>query len=137
MIAKRILVVDSSEVVLERIKSRLTREGYHVTAARHAAVAERSLADCDLVLVDFHVPGIDCGEVLAGLRKAARAVDSQPLFFLYTSDVTISRIHRDLGFDGSIINKGDDESLVQQLGAALRLAKVRWMSGRPKLRPRR
>jgi hypothetical protein len=50
------------------------------------------------------------------------------LFFLYTSDKTASRTHRDLGFDGALINKGDDESLVQQLAAALRFARLRRMT---------
>ena len=74
------------------------------------------------------MPGIGGGEVLGSLRRAGKALGTQPLFFLYTSDKTASRTHRDLGFDGALINKGDDESLVQQLAAALRFAKLRRMS---------
>jgi CheY-like chemotaxis protein len=86
------------------------------------------LAECDLVLIDFHMPGIGGGEVLNGLRKAGKSMGAQPLYFLYTSDKTASRKHRDMGFDGALINKGDDESLVQQLAAALRFAKLRRMT---------
>ena len=66
--------------------------------------------------------------MLTSLRKAAKAMGAQTLFFLYTSDKTASRKHRDLGFDGALINKGDDESLVQQLAAALRFANLRRMT---------
>jgi CheY-like chemotaxis protein len=83
------------------------------------------------VLIDFHMPGIGGGEVLSSLRKAAKQMDTQPLYFLYTSDKTASRTHRELGFDGALINKGDDESLVQQLAAALRFAKLRLMTRPP------
>jgi CheY-like chemotaxis protein len=80
------------------------------------------------VLIDYHMPGIGGGEVLTTLRKAGNTLGAQPSFFLYTSDKTASRTHRDLGFDGALINKGDDESLVQQLAAALRFAKLRRMT---------
>jgi CheY-like chemotaxis protein len=122
------MVIDDSEVVLARVKTRLTREGYEVITLNSPAGAARQLMSCDLVLIDFHMPGVGGTEVLTSLRKAGTAMGAQPLFFLYTSDKTASRTHRDLGFDGALINKGDDESLVQQLSAALRFAKLRRMS---------
>ena len=124
----KIMVIDDSEVVLARVKARLSREGYDVITLNSPVGAARQLISCDLVLIDFHMPGIGGGEALTSLRKAGKAMGAQPLFFLYTSDKTASRTHRDLGFDGALINKGDDESLVQQLSAALRFAKLRRMS---------
>jgi len=124
----KILVIDDSEVVLGRVKARLMREGYEVITLTSPTTAARHLASCDLVLIDFHMPNIGGGEALSSLRKAGKAMGAQPLFFLYTSDKIASRTHRDLGFDGALINKGDDESLVQQLSAALRFAKLRRMS---------
>lgn len=124
----KIMLIDDSEMVLSRVKARLTREGYDVLTLSNPASAARHLPQCDLVLVDFHMPGITGGEVLTGLHKAGQAVGAMPLFFLYSSDKTASRTHRDLGFDGALINKGDDESLVLQLAAALRFAKLRRMT---------
>jgi two-component system, OmpR family, response regulator len=124
----KIMIIDDSEMVLLRVKARLAREGYEVLTVSNPASAARHLQQCDLVLLDFHMPGITGGEVLASLRKAGKSAGALPLFFLYTSDKTVSRTHRDLGFDGALINKGDDESLVQQLAAALRFAKLRRMT---------
>jgi CheY-like chemotaxis protein len=124
----KIMIIDDSEMVLSRVKARLAREGYDVLTLSNPASAARHLPQCDLVLIDFHMPGITGGEVLTSLRKAGKTAGALPLFFLYTSDRTVSRTHRDLGFDGALINKGDDESLVQQLAAALRFAKLRRMT---------
>jgi CheY-like chemotaxis protein len=122
------MIIDDSEMVLLRVKTRLLREGYEVLTLSNPASAARQLPQCDLVLIDFHMPGIGGGEALNNLRRASKAIGAQPLFFLYTSDKTASRTHRDLGFDGALINKGDDESLVQQLAAAFRFAKLRRMT---------
>ena len=124
----KIMVIDDSELVLARVKTRLTREGYEVVTVTNPVLASRQLPSCDLVLIDFHMPGITGADALNQLRKAGKAVGAQPLYFLYTSDKVASRTHRDLGFDGALINKGDDESLVQQLAAALRFAKLRRMT---------
>lgn len=124
----KIMIIDDSELVLGRVKSRLSREGYEVLTLSNPSGAARQLGQCDLVLIDFHMPGIGGSEVLTSLRKAGKATGAQPMFFIYTSDKMASRKHRDLGFDGEIINKGDDESLVQQLAAALRFAKLRRMT---------
>jgi CheY-like chemotaxis protein len=124
----KIVVIDDSELVLARVQTRLSREGYDVITLSNPTGASRHLAQCDLVLIDLHMPGTGGTEVLNTLRRASKALGVQPLFFVYTSDKTASRKHRDLGFDGALINKGDDESLVQQLAAALRFAKLRRMS---------
>jgi CheY-like chemotaxis protein len=124
----KIMLIDDSELVLARVQARLSLEGYDVIALSNPAGAARRLAQCDLVLIDFHMPGSGGVEVLGTLRRASKTLGVQPLFFVYTSDKTASRSHRDLGFDGALINKGDDESLVQQLAAALRFARLRRMS---------
>jgi CheY-like chemotaxis protein len=124
----KIMVIDDSALVLARVQARLSLAGYEVIALSNAASAARQLAQCDLVLIDFHMPGSGGSEVLSVLRKASKTLGVQPMFFVYTSDKTASRAHRDLGFDGALINKGDDESLVQQLAAALRFARLRRMS---------
>jgi CheY-like chemotaxis protein len=122
------MIIDDSEVVLARVKSRLLREGYDVVTVSQPVNAPGLLEGCDVVLIDLHMPGIGGGEVLTLLRKAAKGLALQPQLFLYTLDKTASRRHRAVGFDGSLINKGDDESLVQQLAAAFRFAKLERMT---------
>jgi hypothetical protein len=53
----------------------------------------------------------------------------RPLFYLYTSDPSVAAAAKGNGFDGSFSNKGDDESLVQQIGAAMRIAKLKARAG--------
>ena len=121
------MLIDDSEIVLARVESRLLREGYEVVTISQPADAPSFLDGCEVVLIDLHMPGIGGGEVLALLRKASKGLPIQPQFFLYTGDKTASRRHRAVGFDGALINKGDDESLVQQLAAAFRFSKLKRM----------
>ncbi len=121
------MVIDDSEVVLARVRNRLMREGYDVVTVSQPVNAASLLDGCDVVLIDLHMPGIGGGEVLALLRKASKGLPTKPQLFLYSGDKTASRRHRAVGFDGALINKGDDESLVQQLAAAFRFAKLKRM----------
>jgi CheY-like chemotaxis protein len=124
-VAGKVLVIDDSELVLQRVKARLQRESYEVATTSQPVGAARHLLLCDLVILDFHMPGMNGGEVLRSLKMLGANLGVCPMYFLYTSDRTLSRGYRELGFDGTLINKGDDESLVQQVAVALRLAKLR------------
>jgi two-component system, OmpR family, response regulator len=124
-VAGKVLVIDDSEMVLERVKARLQRESYEVATTSQPVGAARHLLLCDLVILDFHMPGMNGSEVLRSLRMLGSSSGATPLYFLYTSDKSLSRGYRELGFDGTLVNKGDDESLVQQVAVALRLAKLR------------
>ena len=124
-IAGKLLVIDDSEMVLERVRTRLQRESYEVATTSQPVGAARHLLLCDLVILDFHMPGMNGGEVLRSLKMLGASSGANPLYFLYTSDKSLARGYRELGFDGTLLNKGDDESLVQQVAVALRLAKLR------------
>ena len=67
---RRILIIDDSEIVLQRLRSRLIAEGYEVVTMRQPVGAGRHLLQCDLVIIDFYMPGIDGGEVVRSLRAA-------------------------------------------------------------------
>lgn len=120
-----IVVIDDSEIILERIKARLEAEQYRVVTTAQTVGAARLLRGASLVILDWHMPGMTGGDVLASLRGAVENSRSRPLFYLYTSDPTVAAAAKNTGFDGSFINKGDDDSLAQQVGAAMRIAKLK------------
>jgi CheY-like chemotaxis protein len=129
----KLLLIDDNELALARVKARLQREGYHVQTTSRPLELQREQLACDLVIIDFHMPSMNGAEVLRALKPKAAGSGAPPLFFLYTGDKVASHQYQSLGFDGGLINKGDDESLVQQVAVALRLAKLR---NRPSRSPR-
>jgi two-component system, OmpR family, response regulator len=121
----RILVIDDSEVLLDRMKRALGGEGYEVTTTSRAVGNARHIPNCDLVIIDFHMPGIDGGTVMASLRGAEGEKTHSCQFYLYSSDTTID--FRGLGFDGVLTGKGDEDALVRQVRAIVRLSQLRSM----------
>src|SRR5437868_1360113 len=123
-----ILVIDDSEVMLARIKKALLADGHTVTTTTQTVGNARHLSACDLVIIDYHMPGIDGFAVQQQLRGAAAQLDKQPLFYLYTSDPSV--VAQAKGFDGCFTNKGDEALLVQQVRAVFRLSQIRAMSSK-------
>ncbi len=124
----RVLYIDDSEVFLERVRTALGDAGYEVVATTQTVGAARHLAGCDLVLVDYHMPGFDGASVLASLRAAVEKSEQKPSFYLYTSNKAIASDYSILGFDGALQHKGDDRALVPQVDAAMRMRKLRALS---------
>ncbi|MET0593923.1 MAG: response regulator, partial [Polyangiaceae bacterium] len=54
---RHILVIDDSEVLLSRIKKALVDDGHMVTTTTQTVGNARHLATCDLVIIDYHMPG--------------------------------------------------------------------------------
>ncbi|HTQ46453.1 MAG TPA: protein kinase [Polyangiaceae bacterium] len=131
---RRILVIDDSEVMLGRIRAALEAEGYDVVTTTRAVGNARHIATCDLVIIDYHMPGIDGGTVIQSLRSARSsgggASEHPCLFYLYTSDAQIAGIYQKLGFDGVLTDKGDEASLVKQVKAVFRIVAMRSMRKR-------
>lgn len=126
----RILVIDDSEVLLSRVKSALAASGYEVIATTQTVGTARHLQGCDLVVVDFHMPGFDGKSVLGSLRGAIRTSHEAPLFYLYTNDETVTRDWQRLGFDGVFTRKGDDRALLEQVDAAFRMRRMRALANK-------
>ena len=125
MADKHVLVIDDSEFILDRTRRVLESEGYRVTTTTQTVGAARYLVDCDLAVIDFHMPGLDGGQVIQSLRAACAASGRTCLFYLYTADATVGRDYARLGFDGSFTDKGDDAALVRQVKGALRVLQMR------------
>jgi serine/threonine-protein kinase len=128
---RRILVIDDSDVMLGRIRAALEAEGYEVVTTTRAVGNARHIATCDLVIIDYHMPGIDGGTVIQSLRSArgsgSGGTEHACLFYLYTSDPQIAAIYQKLGFDGVLTDKGDEAALVKQVKAVFRIVQMRSM----------
>ncbi|XXY46227.1 response regulator [Sorangium sp. So ce269] len=124
----RILVVDDSEIVLMRIRVELSSAGYDVVTTTQLVGTARHLRGCDLVIVDFFMPGLDGGAVLRSLKAALPAGERPPLFYLYTTDAEAGARYAELGFDGVFGRKGDLLALTPQVQAALRIRKLSGLS---------
>jgi two-component system OmpR family response regulator len=117
---RRVMVIDDSEVMLARIKRVLVAAGYDVIASTHPVGNARHLPTCDLVILDFHMPGLDGSSVVASLRALVNSLKNECQLFVYSSDKKIESDYARLGFDGAITSKGDEQALVRQVAAVFR-----------------
>jgi two-component system, OmpR family, response regulator len=121
---RRILVIDDSEIVLSRMKRCLEAEGYEVIATSQLVGNARYLHTCDLVILDYHMPGLDGATVLSSLRSVTGASRRVPIV-LYTSDERLAVQYAKLGFDAALTAKGDDDKLARQIAALFRIVDMR------------
>jgi len=126
----KILVIDDSETVLRLAQAKLEDAGYEVLTTSQTVGAGRMLRGVDLVIVDYHMPGLDGASVAESLRAAASSAGAKPGFFLYTSDSKLLGQAARLGFDGELIDKANYDALPTQVDAALRLMRLRGIQGR-------
>jgi serine/threonine protein kinase/CheY-like chemotaxis protein len=124
---KHVLIIDDSPVILENARRLLEAEGYRVTTTTQTVGAARHLVDCDLALIDFHMPGFNGGAVIQSLRGASSASGRTCLFYLFTSDQEVAKDYARMGFDGSLTGKGDDGALLRGVRAAFRVLQMRAM----------
>lgn len=120
----RVLVIDDSWVVLEKVRLALAGAGYDVRVAIDADAAVAGVPWAELAIVDFHMPAVDGGTLLPRL-KAARSSTEPCQFYLYTSDAEVARTYQALGFDGGLLRKGDLDVLLPQVAAAFRTIKLK------------
>lgn len=121
--AGEIVVVDDSYLILDRIRERLTAEGYHVRTTTGQSAAMKLVEFADLAIIDFHMPGIDGAEMLNTFKTSHP--QGPCLYYLYTSDRDVATRYQQLGFDGAFLRKGEEEALVAQVGAVFRTIRMR------------
>ena len=73
--AKHCLVVDDSDIIRKVARVFLERLGYTVSEAKSGdeAVARAQLSMPDLILVDWHMPGLPPRQAIAQLRRVRAA----------------------------------------------------------------
>lgn len=129
MAGKAVVYIDDSESELISVKSALRAAGIEAATGTTIDDISHALPNAGLVLIDYHMPGMRGEEVLAELKRRLQPVrgNDMPLFYLYTSDKTLTGAYREFGFDGQCIMKGNPDALGRQLDAAFRMAKLRKM----------
>jgi two-component system, NarL family, nitrate/nitrite response regulator NarL len=118
-----IVVIDDSYLILDRIRERLSAEGYRVRTTTGQGAAMKLVQTADLAIIDFHMPGVDGAEMLLSLRDGHP--QSPCLYYLYTSDREVATRYDELGFDGAFLRKGEEAALVSQVEAVLRTIRMR------------
>jgi DNA-binding NarL/FixJ family response regulator len=121
--AGEIVVIDDSYLILDRIRDRLSAEGYNVRITTGQSAAVKLVQTADLAIIDFHMPGVDGAEMLCALR--ASDPKGSCLYYLYTSDRAVATRYQQLGFDGAFLRKGEEAALVSQVGAVFRTIRMR------------
>jgi two-component system NtrC family sensor kinase len=122
--AGRIVVVDDSWIILEQIRLALNGRGYEVRTTTGADVAAKLARSSDLAIVDFHMPGMNGGELLEIIRRSLPS-GTTCLFYLYTSDPEAAARYTLHGFDGAFLHKGDEVALGPQVDAVFRTIRLR------------
>ncbi len=120
----RIVYLDDSEVQLRDVARALHGAGHTVHMADSITLAGRHIATTDLVIIDFHMPGLNGAESLPLLRKHVPHGEVV-LFYLYTSDRNVATAYKSHGFDGAFTGKGNTDELVRQVDAARRMLKLK------------
>jgi serine/threonine protein kinase len=124
---KHVLIIDDSQVILDNARRVLEADGYKVTTTTQTVGAARHLVDCDLALIDYHMPGLNGADVIQSFRAASAASNRSCLFYLFTSDPDVAKTYAKVGFDGSLTGKGDDDALLRGVRAAFRVLQLRAM----------
>ena len=109
---RRILVIDDSEVELNRVKRALVVVGYDVIITTQVVGNARHLPTCHLIIVDYHMPGLNGSEVVTSMRSIATSMKRPCPIVLYTYDSLVALRYKELGFDGAFAHKGDESALV-------------------------
>lgn len=107
----RILVADDNEDILESTKLLLEMMGYDVEdVARADEIYDRARATRpDLILQDFHMPGLDVGTLIGRLRDDPVTANTPVVIF--TATLEEEYLWRVVGADGLLRKPFDREQM--------------------------
>jgi len=110
----RVLIVDDEADFRASMSMLLSLEGFHVVeaidgrAALHLITSSPPAQRPHVVLLDFRMPGMNGGEVLARLREAG----NQVCVILVSAIADIRSVAERLGFDGALSKPCDHDELL-------------------------
>lgn len=118
--SKKVLIIDDAEGTRDTLGLLLRRSGYEVftseTAEEGLDFADRFLPD--VILLDYHLPGMDGLECLRRLRARAPARQADVLLFTAAWELE-SRHHEIASLDAAIVSKLTDLDDLASIVAAL------------------
>ena len=121
---KLVLVVDDSEIVLDKATEALVGRGYDVVTAASASAADRFIygdARPDVIILDVMMPYLD-GDQKAKMLKAERSTRDIPVLLLSSkSEDELARLTSESGSDGYIRKPFTFKELADRVEAALSL----------------
>ena len=79
--AKKILVIDDEELVIESLRKLLNKKGYDVSIAKNGVGAMRKIeeGDFDLIVSDIRMPDINGIEVIKKIREYLKQNGKEPV----------------------------------------------------------
>ncbi len=119
--AKRILLVDDEQDILDLLKYNLEAEGYEtMTAADGLQALELAQSAPDLIILDVMLPGKDGWEVIRQLRQA-ESTRNIPVIFLTAKGGEIDEVvGLELGADDYIVKPISIRKLIARVKTTLR-----------------
>ena len=122
--AKKILIVDDEQDILDLLTFNLKREGYKILTAADgdSALALARSAQPDLIILDVMLPGRDGWEVLRELRQD-KEIRTLSVIFLTAKDSEVDEVvGLELGADDYIVKPISMHKLLARVKLALRKA---------------
>lgn len=120
---KRVLVVDDSEIVLEKASEALIAEGYEVVTAVSAMAADEFIYGSkrpDIVIMDVMMPQMD-GDKKAKLLKGDDAVKAIPILLLSSKgEDELGQLARESGCEGFIRKPFTDRQMSDKIASVLK-----------------
>jgi len=134
--AKRILIVDDEQDILDLLKFNLESEGYEIVTAAdgEAALSRAQDSTPDLIILDVMLPHKDGWSVIRELR-AKPATQKMPVIFLTAKDSEIDEVvGLELGADDYIVKPIAMRKLLARVKMVLRKSTVSALDEEERLR---
>jgi DNA-binding response OmpR family regulator len=123
-----ILVVDDDELIRDVLREIFEDAGYRTVTAADAPSALRALhkEQCDLIVLDLEMPGVD-GVALCRLLRAQDATSKIPVIAFSGNDDETRQVEAfDAGVDDYIIKPSTPGELLSRVSTHLRAAQREW-----------
>jgi DNA-binding response OmpR family regulator len=112
--ARRILIVDDSPVVLGAVKHALGEAGYAVETRSSVDELDVSSLDYDLVLMDVEMPEL-YGDDVAGILRDTRGITTPIVLFSSLPEAELRDRAREAGLRGYICKDAGLDHLVDEV----------------------